>query len=63
MYSVWRTSIDRKRDARSPCGRRGVSRLTMPAQSFHHLPPIYSDSTFINDTIRREHSPPLARDE
>lgn len=63
MYSVWRTSIQRQRDQRASRGCPRAMRLSVTSQAFHHLPPIYGDSTFINDTIRREHSPPMGRDE
>ena len=60
MYSVWRTSHHRKRGARAPRGRLRIMLHSTPAQAFHHLQPIFGDSTFINDTIRREHSPPVS---
>ena len=62
MYSVWRTSILRQRDSRASRGRPRALRLSVTSQAFHHLTPVFTDSTFINDTIRREHSPPV-RDE
>ena len=62
MYSVWRTTAHRQPDARTPRGRR-AARLTVPSQALHFQTPVFDDSTFINDTIRREHSPPHVRDE
>lgn len=57
MYSVWRTSLHQRLDGRAP--QRGQSGARQPAQALHHLSPILADSTFINDTIRCEHSPPV----
>lgn len=59
MYSVWRTSIQRQSDLRASGGCPRAMRLSAPSRAFHHLTPVFTDSTFINDTIRREHSPPV----
>lgn len=61
MRSVWRINSRGNRSQPSARPRRTRPRLCARAarcQTLLRMPPIFGDSTFINDTIRREHSPP-----